>query len=368
MKVLQKPVPHAACLLADHLDSILAASEDLLAVKSEAVPGAQEDRVLLRRARAAQRRAVERIRMLECAILARLILARKRASELERADRTWRLLIRSFLSATAVVMNAVDDVCDSTRIDFHTGEGLTAYLRSRNALPVGCDTLEETAPVATTEDFLLISIMPLGTVMDLVAQVLTTLDVAFELYEPSEAEVSARDKMSGMVARDVPHTLKAWEERAAPEPMLTASELRQSFKTHLAIALEKSGDSAPAVVRLCMTPDLPIAASSNGPSHALSSADNLDSAGSRDLDRDHAQDLGCAEPLELFPSFLQRDVPREKEGVSALPFMPLSLAPEWLPKAQQRSGLDLRDTKGEAAPTPPQKSAALPKRKLSPST
>ncbi len=185
------PIPLSACLLADHLDAVLAIGEDLLKFRGT-LPRPGEDPVEnILAARAAQRRAVECIRALEAALLARVMTARERAAELARADMRFKMMARLFASGTAVLADAVAECRDSTASDFETADGVTPYLRGRGSLPADAIALAENAEVAVDEGFLLGKQARLGVLMDLAAQFLDSLEEHFDLYGVDIDEVDA---------------------------------------------------------------------------------------------------------------------------------------------------------------------------------
>lgn len=185
------PIPLSACLLADHLDAVLAAGEDLLKVRGTPPPPVEDPVETILTARSAQRRAVERIRSIEAALLARVMTARERAAELGKGDARFKIMARLFASGTAMLADAVAECKDSTASDFQTGDGVTSYLRGRNALSANVLAVAERAEIAVDESFLLGKQAPLGVLMDLAAQFLDTLEEHFDLYGVDIDEVDA---------------------------------------------------------------------------------------------------------------------------------------------------------------------------------
>lgn len=191
-----QPIPQCACLLADHLDAVLAAGEDLLQVQSEPVPDGLDPVDAIFNARAAQRAAIERIRTLEVAILARVLKARERAAELSRADPRFKVTARLFTAGTTTLADAVATCSDSTIHDFQTGEGLTAYVRSRGLIAPDAAGLPETEIITVSETFLLACAIPLGELMDLAAGFLDSMEQHFELFGSMDEEIAAEHASS----------------------------------------------------------------------------------------------------------------------------------------------------------------------------
>ena len=184
-----KPVPAAAYMLADHLDAALAAGEDILAAGRdchvvEAGAGAGQAARL--------RTSIELIRALELALITRVLKAREWSQTLVRADARFKMVASLFMGGTVPLVDALADFADATEADFATGDGITAYFRSRGvidreapALPVGPTTL-------VTEAFRVTGRIELGALLDLIAAYLNALEVHFTLFAgTSKAAVQA---------------------------------------------------------------------------------------------------------------------------------------------------------------------------------
>lgn len=227
MQFAAEPVPLTACLLADHLDAVLAVGEDVLKVRGKIPPPVEDPVEQILAARAAQRRAVERIRVLEVALLARVMTARERAAELARTDSRFRVMARLFASGTAVLADAAAECADSTDVDFDCGDGLAAYVRRRGLLPEGSVILAETAEILVEESFLLGKRVPLGALMDLAARFLDALEQHFDLYGVDTDEVEAR--MDAVLL-------------ALPAPEKTGPKIEQLIETTLQAMFEPAVD------------------------------------------------------------------------------------------------------------------------------
>jgi hypothetical protein len=177
-----------AMLLADHLDAALALAEDLLGLGVDPValrPGTPM-RVIQTQTDAFAT-ALDRIRALELAMIARLLQARKRALELQDYDANFKPVIRLFVGATALLEDRVEGFGDESREAFTDGHVATAYLRSRGL--IGPDTPGPAAGqrLAIGEDFAVAGAVPLGMLMDEIATFLDKLDLMFSLYDPDAA-------------------------------------------------------------------------------------------------------------------------------------------------------------------------------------
>jgi hypothetical protein len=179
-------------LLADHLDAALANGEDLLMVHGSAEPllatlGANG----IGQQSAVQRQFVERVRTLELAMAMRVLQARQRAEDLWRADSRVAAVARLFIGGTAALADAVADLGDSTLVDFQTGDDAVAYLRSRGVIAADAAGIKSLDQLIVTPGFLLAERIALGTLMDLAATFLDTLELFYELYA-EESPCAAR--------------------------------------------------------------------------------------------------------------------------------------------------------------------------------
>ncbi len=177
--------PHPSLyLLADHLETALATGEDMLAEKVEL---SDSDAAGLRdMERLAQRNAdlaafLSRARLLELSLIARLLQARKWAEEAKREEARLKPVIQLFVGGTASLVDAANDLGDTTNQSFETGDTMTSYLRTRAILGPEDAGLGNRAQIAVTDDFLVAGRVRLGTLLDLVAAFLDTLDLVGDL-------------------------------------------------------------------------------------------------------------------------------------------------------------------------------------------
>ncbi len=177
-------------LLGDHLDVALAMGEDLL---TEKVVLADPVRKLTMARVVRQNREVAEflstVRTLELSLTSRLMQARRRAGEIKRRETRLRPLIALFAAGTAPLADAAAELGDATARDFETGDTAHAFLRSRLLIARDAAGLEGLTQLAVTEDYLVAGRIRLGTLLDLVATFLDTLDTLFDLYaDPAETE------------------------------------------------------------------------------------------------------------------------------------------------------------------------------------
>jgi hypothetical protein len=176
-------------LLGDHLDAALAMGEDLLTEKVALADAAQQ----LTTARLVQQNRelaefLTAVRTLELSLTARLLQARKRAEEMRRSESRLKPLISLFVGGTAPLVDAALELGDTTMRDFETGDTAFAFLRSRGVITRDAAGLEGLSQVAVSEEYLVAGRIRLGTLLDLVATFLDTLDLLYDIYaEPAIA-------------------------------------------------------------------------------------------------------------------------------------------------------------------------------------
>jgi hypothetical protein len=194
-------------LLSDHLDAALAMGEDLLTervVLAEAEQKLNMSRLLRQSAEVAD--FLDSVRTLELSLIARLLQARRRAEEIKRTETRLKPLISLFVGGTAALVDAAEELGDTTNQAFATGDAAQAFLRSRGILARDAAGLEQLSQLVVTEEFLVAARIRLGTLMDLVATFLDTLDVMFDLYqdeptvETAPASVTAEAQEPAVVA------------------------------------------------------------------------------------------------------------------------------------------------------------------------
>ena len=180
-------LPAGIYQLADHLDAGLAMAEDLvtetLAVNAQ-VPG-MAMRTMVRR-NSELLAFLDTVRSLELAMTARLLQARKKADDLKRHDGSFRPLVTLYSAGPAALVDAAAALGDESRATFETGNVSQAFLRSRGMIAADAAGFEGIDRLAVTEDYLVAGKIHLGTLMDLVATFLDTLDRSFDLFSDED--------------------------------------------------------------------------------------------------------------------------------------------------------------------------------------
>jgi hypothetical protein len=178
-------------LLGDHLDAALAMGEDLLTEKValRASPG-----ISVQRAWARQNRELNTFlttaRTLEYAMTARLLQARKRSDELRRKEGRLRPLIDLFVAGTAPLADAAEELGDTDGRAFDGSDAVLTFLRMRGLVAPDAAGLDGLSELTITEDYLIAGRIRLGTLMDLVATFLDTLDLLFDIFAEPKGDIA----------------------------------------------------------------------------------------------------------------------------------------------------------------------------------
>jgi hypothetical protein len=164
MPASAEPLHPSLHLIEDHLDAALAMGEDLLTEKVALLQPTQPLTTAL-----------------ELSLIARLLQARRHAEELRRRELRLKPLIALFVAGTAPLVDAAAELGDTTTRDFETGDTASAFLRSRGLIAPDAAGLERLSQLAVGEGYLVAERIRLGTLLDLVATFLDTLDVLYDL-------------------------------------------------------------------------------------------------------------------------------------------------------------------------------------------
>lgn len=179
-------IPPCVYLVADHLDAALAAGEDLVTASQSWQPGECCDPAVV----GAQRWTLSRVMTYEMALVTRVVKAREHVADLADAEPRFRPLAQLFVSGTRDLYEALKVIGDTAALDFDTGDGTIAYLRSRGLIAEDAPGLADYAPLTVNDDFLVASRVPLGVVLDLISEFVEALETQFELY-PDEPDLQS---------------------------------------------------------------------------------------------------------------------------------------------------------------------------------
>jgi hypothetical protein len=201
----QQPRHPSLYLLGDHLDAALAMGEDLL-TERVALADATQHLTMARLVRQNRELAefLTTVRRLELSLTARLLQARKRAEDMKRRESRLKPLIALFVAGTAPLVDAAAELGDTASRDFDTGDTASAFLRTRGLIARDAAGLERLSQISVGEDYLVAGRIHLGTLLDLVATFLDTLDLLFDLYEEPRVvapSAEAKDAASAETTR-----------------------------------------------------------------------------------------------------------------------------------------------------------------------
>jgi hypothetical protein len=187
--------PLSVYMLADHLDGVLAAGEDLVARGQDwralaENPGVEADFAF------AQRKIAEQVRGFELMLIARILKARDHALALAGIDLRFAVIANLFVSGTAILLDAVEECGDARRDDFETGDGVVAYVRGRGLISPESPNVLSPSQLAIDDSFLVAKRLALGPLLDMAAAFLDALDTQYDLFieEPSEDRPAASKK------------------------------------------------------------------------------------------------------------------------------------------------------------------------------
>jgi hypothetical protein len=170
------PAAHPSVyLVADNLDAMLAAGEDLEALlRAPAVADPT-----------AYRTRIERMRAFELVIIARAMQATDRARELRGADAAFKPLVDLFIAGTAVFRDRIADYGDSSSADFQSGDDGAVYLAERGL----CEPGQSWQPLGRRE-FHVAGLVALSPLMDMCAAFLDALEARYVLFPDAMDEAA----------------------------------------------------------------------------------------------------------------------------------------------------------------------------------
>jgi hypothetical protein len=198
MTPLERPVPAAVYLIADNLDAVLAAGEDLLRLSHDYEAAHHASVVVPTLTAGAERSFIESVRALEMAICARVLQVRDRSRELAKEDPRFKPMASLFSGGTAPLWDAVADLGDSTNAHFQTGDDVVTYLRSRGMVAADAGTVSRFGSLAPTESFLIAERIELGGLMDLCATYLDRLEDFYDLFAEDAVDESELDLVASI--------------------------------------------------------------------------------------------------------------------------------------------------------------------------
>lgn len=190
MAVEAPRAPLAVYMLADHLDAALAAGEDLIARggdwrqlaehhSEQPAETANDDVATFA---AAQREVAEDVRSFELMLTARILKAREHARALAAVDARFAAVANLFVSGTGLLVDAAEESGDARSIDFDTGDGLVAYIRSRGLIAPTAAGVSHASQLTIDDSFLVARRIALGPLLDMASAFLDALDTQYDLF------------------------------------------------------------------------------------------------------------------------------------------------------------------------------------------
>jgi len=184
-----RTLPPTIKLLAEHLDSALAAGEDLTVLSFEP-RGMCATGVACDVEPPSLTRFVVRVQRLEQALALRVFSARDRADDLGAESAHFGPIVRLFLGGTAELVDAVEALAQPGGDPFHLCDCPVAYLKSRGVLSEACSGPSGFETIAITETFRIAGLIELGPLLDLISSFLDALEVHHDVFpqarQPSE--------------------------------------------------------------------------------------------------------------------------------------------------------------------------------------
>ena len=180
----------AVYLLADHLDAALAAGEDLLASRLDALADLEP---IDDGGEHALAQFVSRLERLEASFMGRVLHARRRLDELPRHDIELKPVSALFFSSTGLLVDLIGHFKQSPQQQFDVGGDQIPFLRERGLLARDAAGLPQYTAVVVTEAYRIGGVIELGPLMDMVAGLLDLLDRRYDLYSDGAAGEAAFD-------------------------------------------------------------------------------------------------------------------------------------------------------------------------------
>jgi hypothetical protein len=185
MALSRLSTPVEVLLLADHLDAVLAAGEDLQKLEVDIEVVRRSDGVAAPWDRFAD--LIGQARLYELTIVSRVLQARTRARDLAhvlgRKGAIFAGLLDLFASGTTVLEDATAELANRTGNDFDGGLDPLAYLRTRNVVPADAGSILGLRKLVIGDGFMVARRIELGPLLDMSAALLDVLDVTYCLFE-----------------------------------------------------------------------------------------------------------------------------------------------------------------------------------------
>lgn len=198
MTATPAPSNHPVFLLAEHLDTILAAIEDLEACRPQlaavrdplSASGAQH---------VSLSDFVAGLKRFEATAIMRIARARELTRALVRRDKRFAMLGGLFVAGTAALDEAVQRMRDEAANKFDGGADPMGFLRSRGVIDVDAGGVIDPLGLRVTDEFRLAGEIEIGPLIDLVSTFLNTIELHFDLFpdlsEPNDVSEGNKELM-----------------------------------------------------------------------------------------------------------------------------------------------------------------------------
>jgi len=198
MTATPAPSNHPVFLLAEHLDMILAAIEDLSACKPIILP--PEPQRVGSAPRVSLKQFAFELQSFELAAIAHVGRARELTRQMVRLDKRFAMLGGLFVGGTAALDEAVQRMSDTTGNAFLSGGDPIGYLRARGVIDAEAGGLEPDAELEIGDNFRIAGEIEIGPLADLIGTFLNTIELHFDLFpelsEPNDVMAPQSDLVS----------------------------------------------------------------------------------------------------------------------------------------------------------------------------
>ena len=198
MTATPAPSNHPVFLLAEHLDMILAAVEDLSACRPIVLP--PEPQRVGSLPRVSLKQFAFELQSYELAAIGHVGRARELARQMVRLDKRFAMLGGLFVGGTAALDEAVQRMADTTGNAFLSGGDPIGYLRSRGVIGDDAGGIELGSEPEVGDDFRIAGEIEIGPLSELVGTFLNTIELHFDLFpelsDPNDVMAPQSDLVS----------------------------------------------------------------------------------------------------------------------------------------------------------------------------
>ena len=225
MLFMARPDSKSVHALADLLEMIEVAADELLDQKLAPRDGAANDDTALESYLAGLRQFSNRVRGLELTIVAKLEQARARARAVARTDWRLRPIMAMFTSGTQGYANHLAAHTDRDAVRFNAGDQIFPFLRSRELVPPLSTHYDGGTELLVTDSYRLLGLIKLRDLLENCEAALNALDAHYDLYDWQADAEDAADDIEEAAVELQPETAKLeLEGAAASEVVIQVAE------------------------------------------------------------------------------------------------------------------------------------------------